>query len=186
MSFFDVFGVIPSNFSTEFIADTDYLLYRQIYFVFLVGVPLNMLNIYLSFFEKTLIGNYKYFLGNLAISEILFLVSLLESNLVHLFVINNNLNYTPFLCTMYRIWQDHTPTSILYAISMISVNRYVTIVHSNETFFTNRRVFFICFATYLPLLTSVVPILFPLYMLYDDFCGYIYWFPLIRELLFIF
>ena len=102
-----VFGLMPLslNSTNEWTADpywsTD-LIFKESFVCFSVGVPFNLLVIYLSFFNKEIKHNYKYLLGNLAICDMIFLSGITMSNLVHEYVLVNNLTWTPFLCTVYR------------------------------------------------------------------------------------
>ena len=161
MTIIDIFapilGLSPLNRSLEHIPDplfTSTILYKEIYVVFAIGVPLNLMVMYVSFIDKTIEHNYKYLLGNLALCDILYLAGLLVSNLVHVYVTANHINYTPFSCTLYRIWMDAFGACFMNAIPLISINRYFVIVRENGDIFTNRKH---CFHEFTCLLASFVP-----------------------------
>lgn len=164
---------------------TSTFLYKQVYVSFLLGVPLNLFVLYLSLLSKSITGNYKYLLSNCALCEILFLFSLLESNLTHVYVVENNLVYTPFLCSLYRIWTDTFSVCCFNALPMVFINRYCIVVVQKEYIFTNRVILLVCLLVYWPLLYPLLAFTFPQYLVREMFCGHMYWFPFIREFLLI-
>jgi hypothetical protein len=172
-----IFGLIPLN-STNVTAIpvqgyTHQLIFLEVYFVFLIGVPLNLIVMSISFIDKSIAGNYKYLLGNLALCDSLFLCSLLFSNFVHLYIINNNMIYTPFSCTLHSILPLTFGISYLNVLPFISINRYYVIVLESGCF-TNRIVFILSILVYWPLLNPVMAFLCPTYFVPDSFCGYNY------------
>jgi hypothetical protein len=179
-------GAVPLNDSFQQEPDKHYSstwLYQEVYVACYVGVPLNLLVMHLSFIDKKIEANYKYFLGNLAICDILFLIGLLISNLVNVYIVSNNMNYTPFSCTLYRIWMQAFAVCMLNSLPIISINRYITLVKQKPGLFTNKLIFIICLLVYWPVFYVVLTLAFPMYMVKDIFCGYNYWFPFIREFL---
>lgn len=178
-------GLVPldsNNTSTAPPADYDSsFLFRQVYVVCFIGIPLNLFVVYLSFVNKSIQNNYKYFLGNIAICDILFLYGLLMLDLVHTYVVENNLIYTPFLCTMYRIWGQTFCVCYFHSQPLVSINRYVVVVRQNDDFFTNRVVLILCMLVYWPILYPILAFACPTHLVRDVLCGYMYWFPLIRE-----
>ena len=142
--FTPIFGLMALNRSLEHIPDpffTSTILYNEVYVAFAIGVPLNLLVMHVSFVDKTIQNNYKYLLGNLALCDVLFLASLLFSNLVHVYVTTAHINYNPFLCTQYRVWIEAFATCFMNAMPIISINRYFVIVLQNDNIFTNRNIF---------------------------------------------
>src|ERR1700679_4042421 len=102
----DVIELLPLNDSYTYSAPDNYftnIIYLQIYMGFAVGIPLNLLVMYISFINNEIKENYKYFLGNLALCDILLLCSLVLSNFVHLYVVLfRNGEFTPLSCTIFR------------------------------------------------------------------------------------
>jgi hypothetical protein len=183
-----ILGLIPLNRSLEHFPDplfTSTILYYEVYVAFAIGVPLNLLVMYVSFIDKTIQNNYKYLLGNLALCDILFLSGLLASNLVHVYVTANDINYTPFSCTLYRIWMITFGVCFLNAIPLISIHRYFVIVRGNYDIFTNRNIIFMSLLVYWPLLYPILAFAHPMYLVGDILCGFNFWFPFIREIILI-
>ena len=183
-----VFDLTPLslNSTNEWTASPDWsttLIFKESFVCFSIGVPFNLLVIYLSFFNKQIVHNYKYLLGNLAICDILFLSGITMSNLVNEYLLASNLFWSPFSCTVYRTLITASSVCMLNALPLISINRYVVIVLDNENIFTNKKMFFICLLVYYPLLYPLLTLLFPMYLIPDVFCGFNCWFPLIREIL---
>jgi hypothetical protein len=94
-----------------------------------------------------------------------------------------NLSWTPFFCTVHRTLINTFTACMLNALPLISINRYVVIVLQNDDIFTNRTILLFCLLVYYPLLYPLLTFSFPLYLVPDVFCGYNYWFPLVREFL---
>ena len=185
---FSILGLIPLNSSNVTKPpDQNYthqLLYWEVYFVFLIGVPLNLIVMYISFFDKAIQGNYKYLLGNVALCDILFHCSVLFGNFVYLYLFDNNMFYTPFWCTLGTIWTETFAVSFLNALPLISINRYCVIVLQNE-FFTDNTVLVVSLLIYWPILYPIMTLSVPQYLLPDIFCGYHYWFYFVREVMLI-
>src|SRR5690349_19710975 len=98
-----LFGLIPLNstdVNSSVNVDTNELYYLQVYPIFLIGLPLNLIVIYLSFVDKNIKGNYRYLLGNLALCDIFFLCSTLLSNLMYVYLLENEMLFTPFWCSL--------------------------------------------------------------------------------------
>lgn len=183
-----ILGLTPISNNSTSIPDRKFLssfLYIQVFVICSIGVPLNLLVIYLSLFHKSIKNNYKYLLGNAALSEILLLFSFLASNVVHVSLINNNMVYDPFWCTIGRIWIQVFSVCYYNAVPLVSINRYVIVVLQKEHIFTFRVTLFLCILVYWPLLYPLLAFTFPQYLVREVFCGYMYWFPFIREFLLI-
>jgi hypothetical protein len=159
------------------------LVFKESFVFFSIGVPFNLLVIYLSFFNKEIKHHCKYLLGNLAICDILFLSGIVMSNLMNEYLLAINLPWTPFVCTVYRTLFDTPIVCMLNAVPLISFNRYAVIVLQNDDIFTNKKIFLMCLLVYYPLLYPLLTLSFPMYLVSDAFCGYNYWFPFIREFL---
>lgn len=184
MSFLELF---PFNGSQTHLAPpcfTKQFFFYQSNVAFAVGVPLTFLLMYISFFSKLIKHNYKYLLGNLALCDFFFLCAVQFSNLVHLYVSSNGEKYTPLSCTIYRIGMYAAGASMLCAIPLVSIDRYVVIVLGKEQIFTNRRIFYMCISAYIfPILYLILTLLFPVRLVFDIHCGYMYWFWYVRELM---
>ena len=111
-----ILGLIPLNSNNTTVPPpADYsssFLFREVYVVCSIGIPLNLFVIYLSFFHKSIKNNYKYLVGNVAVCDILLLGSLLNYNLVHMYVVDNDLMYTP-------VFVHFIPNLVLYLFCLL-------------------------------------------------------------------
>ncbi len=154
----------------------------QIYVSNVIGIPINLLIMYLSFTDKTIKKKYIYLLGNIAICNFFILVSNFVSNLVHNYVIDNDLLFTPFLCTLYEIWAQTFTVCYYNSISLVSIHRYMIVVNEMDRVFTNKIILCMCLSVYWPILYPILAFGSPTHLVID-YCGYMYWFPFIREFL---
>jgi hypothetical protein len=184
-------SAVPKNESKTLLWQEKYV-YRTQFFAALsvpFGILLNLMVAYISFVKKGIVGNYKFFLGNLAIGEILFHCSLFvwEVGYFAPLIFNGPIVYTPFWCTILICWGEALGVIFMNALPLIFINRYIIIVLNKNDFFTKRKIFFMCLFTYWPVLYPILYSAFPMRMvLYEtNFCGHIYYFPFIREFMLI-
>lgn len=183
-------NVFPANDSATYPVRQDgntRFVIEQKYVAFSVGVPLNILVIYISLFNKKIEHNYKYLLANLAVCDILFLGALLLSNIIYLHIRSTSGNFTPFSCTLYAVPQYAAGACMISAICLISVNRYFVIVRDKSSLFEGKRMFLACLLVYIPVPLAYVVLTFAhsVYIVKDFLCPSSYWFWFARELLFL-
>ncbi len=152
----------------------------QIYVSNAIGIPVNLLVLYLSFIDKTIKKNYKYFLGNIAICNLFTLLSILFMNFLEKYLTDSDLLFTPFLCTLYEIWFQTFATCYYNSIPLVSIHRYMIIVREMDHVFTNKIILCMCLSVYWPILYPILAFGSPTHLL-RVYCGYMYWFPFIRE-----
>ncbi len=181
-----ILGLIPLNSTnvTKFpdAEDSSSFYSILIYITHAIGIPISLLVMYLSFIDRTIKKNYKYLLGNMAVCNFFVLVGDLVSVLVHKYVVDNELLYTPFRCTLREIWAQTFGACYYNSVPLVSIHRYMIVVHKMDNFFTNKIILCMCLSVYWPILYPILAFASPSHLLRDN-CGYMYWFPFIREFL---
>ncbi len=128
------------------------------------GILANLFVLYLSFFSPSVIGNFKYFIANLALCDLCFNLSLIFAAFFQLY---HDLMNVPYTATTFYV-QLMFPWVMMYvslfAVTLTAANRYVVIVLGRNDWFTVRRVSLLCVCSYLPLTIALVDFLFPPYV----------------------
>lgn len=150
-----------------------------------LGLPLNLIVVYLSFFSGHVKGEFKYFFGNLAILDILYCLTLFSAWLIQELFISNNWESNVIWCTI----QVHPPFVFAMASAMaaplISINRYFVIVH-DSTWFTVKHIAILCLYPYsIVLVWLLFDLLYAPYVSVFVRCGYILYTPFIPEVFFV-
>lgn len=104
----------------------------------IVGLPANILIIYLSFCVPSITGHFKYFLANLALCDLGICVTVSHSCIFHLWHVVAGTPMTATKCTVGFIYTFAFAMCMTYNIPLASANRYMVIVHGKDHWFTKK------------------------------------------------
>ena len=104
---------------------------------FLVNSIFCALVIYLSFLNKHLRSDFRYFFGNLAICDFLYSLS---AYLYRFLSLSTKVSDNIFSHTLFSQLPTSFALSMLFAMTLTSFHRYMLIYKNNGEFFTKRRI----------------------------------------------
>ena len=150
--------------------------------IFSGGILANLLVLYLSFFSPLVVGNFKYFMANLAFCDLCYILSVCFeacSQMYHEFM---NVPFSATTCYASIIFQFVFSACMMgFALPLTAANRYIVIVMRRENWLTNRRVFMLCVCSYLPLTWPLIDFFFAPYVTDYLDCDFIIYTPYILE-----
>ena len=114
-----------------------------------LGVLCNSFLVYMSYFNRHLKNDFRIVFGNLAIIDACFALSLFVYAFFHPFWVNG-LGYANniYLCTGIQASVNAFVMSVIPATVLTSFHRYIVIYKQNELYFTKRKLFLFCMASY--------------------------------------
>jgi hypothetical protein len=142
------------------------------------GIPANLFVIYLSFCSPIIMGNFKYIMANVAISDLCCNLSRCFGACYHMYYDFMNVPYTATTCYA-RVVFNYAFSLCLFgfALPLTAINRYVVIVLERNDWFTKKRVFLLCICTYLPLIVPLIDFLFAPYVTTYNDCDFVLYTP---------
>jgi hypothetical protein len=110
----------------------------EVFFTSLGGIPANLLVLYLSFFGKGIVGNYKYFLANLAVCDLLSCLATIFQLCVHLYHLLGGIpfNTTTYYIQLFPEWCFGFCAAA--TLPFASINRYFVICRNQNEWFTRK------------------------------------------------
>jgi hypothetical protein len=146
-----------------------------------IGILPNLIVVYLSFFCRHVKGEFKYFLGNLAIIDLLLCCSNFSAWLIQTEFIAHNWLSNVIWCTI----QTEPPFTFAIASAMalplISVNRYFVIVRES-TWFNVKHIALLCLYPYSILIWWILDVAYAPYVSVFARCGYTLYTPYVPEI----
>jgi hypothetical protein len=97
-----------------------------------IGIPVNLLVLFLSFCSPHIKGNYKYFLANLSICNLMSLSCLIFEGFFHLYYVIFDVPMNVFRCTLENIIGYAARLCLGYAMPFTWLNRYFVIARNQE------------------------------------------------------
>jgi hypothetical protein len=142
------------------------------------GIPANLLVLYISFYSELVVGNYKYFLANLAVTDLFDCFSTIYQLLFHLYHLHYNVPLNISRC-YYMVIPAYMFGFIMgFALPLASINRYCVICLDKEEWFTSKKIAMLCALAYFPILFPIIDFLFAYEVVaYCDICAYNYFTP---------
>ena len=121
------------------------------------GIIPNFLIIYISFFSKLLVEDFRIFFGNLALAESLFSLTYLISIIhFHFLMKAFKIPLNPYMCTLSHNIPVVFISAMVPALTLTSFHRYFVVVRENSLNFSRKLIIFLCILTYYPLLQTFV------------------------------
>jgi hypothetical protein len=149
-----------------------------------IGIPVNLLVLFISFRCSKIDGDYKYFLANLSMCDLLYLLSTLFVSCYHLYHRLLNIPMNAVQCSVETIFGYTAGLCVGFAIPLASINRYFMIVRNAENWFTKKRIIIICLTAYIPFIYPVTIFLFAPYTVAYYRCRYTLYIPFLIEAFF--
>ena len=144
----------------------------------LFGIACSSFVIFLSVKLPKSSGSFRYFMGNLALADSLFLVAIVFAQCHGLVFYKMEWYYTATLCTIEVKTPQFFGMCMIYALPLCSYNRYRILVLDKPDL-TKKQALLLCCLPYLSLLHAViVPLFGPVVYKYGWRCGYVRDFPL--------
>jgi hypothetical protein len=142
------------------------------------GIPANLLVLYISFYSKLVVGNYKYFLANLAVTDLFNCFTTIYQLLFHLYHLHYDVPLNISRC-YYMVFPAYMFGFYMSAsLPLASINRYCVICLDKEEWFTTKRIAMLCALACFPILFPIIDFLFAYEVVaYCDFCAYNYFTP---------
>jgi hypothetical protein len=145
-----------------------------------IGIPPNLIVVYLSFFCRHVEGEFKYFLGNLAVIDLLYCCSNLCAWLIQTEFISHNWLSNVIWCTIQVEPQFTFAIASAMALPLISVNRYFVIIRES-TWFTVKRIALLCLYPYSILIWWILNVAYAPFVTVFARCGYTLYTPYVPE-----
>jgi hypothetical protein len=136
-----------------------------------IFAPANLFVLYISFFSKSVVGNYKYFIANQAFCDLLLNFAAIFACLFHQICEKFSIPMTVNSCLFDMALRYMPAMCVQLALPLISINRYFVIVKKNDEMFTTKLIVFLCFTTYAPFLWPLIEFVFAPYVSYIYICG---------------
>lgn len=149
-----------------------------------VGIPANLAVLYLSFFSSNIVGDYKYFIANLALCDLSYCLSTIFQCAVHL---HHRFGYVPMdvtTCSWQTLVAYTAGLCLGFAMPLSSINRFAAIVLDKDWFSDKRPVILLCLTSYIPIIHQILSSLFAPYVVYYPYCNYTWYVPYSIEPLF--
>ena len=146
-----------------------------------LGLPLNLLIIFLSFFSAEIDGEFKYFLGTLAVWDSAYCMVMIGAFLFQLVHSNFRLNATIFHCSLINHSAYGCGIAMVLTLPLIAINRYVVIVQQRIDFFTKRKTVLMCLYPCLVLIWPLIDFTIAPYATDYPRCGLVYYTPYLVE-----
>jgi hypothetical protein len=146
-----------------------------------IGIPANFIVIYLSFFSSHINGEFKYFIGNLAVCDLLFCFTLLFQSMFHIYHRAWNLPMTLMKCTIQSGLTYGAGPTAGFALPLATINRYLVVVQSKDEWFSRRNILLMCMTSYIPMLLPVIVLAFATQVIDYPYCGFALYVPWVIE-----
>lgn len=150
------------------------------------GVPANLLVLLLSFSSAEIIGNYKYFIANLAFFDLVYCFGAIFQAASQAYYYFVNVSMNTVSCTLQVVFAYTGGLSLGCALPLTSLNRYLVIVKDKDEWFTRKVVVLICMTALLPFFYPIIVFLFAPYVVDDPMCSYTLYIPFSIEPFFVY
>uniref|UniRef100_A0A914WHC5 G-protein coupled receptors family 1 profile domain-containing protein n=1 Tax=Plectus sambesii TaxID=2011161 RepID=A0A914WHC5_9BILA len=113
-----------------------------------LGVPLNLIIVYLSFISAKVDGDFKYFLGNLAVADLGFCFGNVYNWAQHFYFVKKEIPSNVITCSLQGSFGYGFGFATALALPLLPLNRYCVIVQKSK-WFTKSHTFLLCLIPYI-------------------------------------